>query len=85
MRRSVFTEDHEAFRATVRDFIAREVAPRYAGWEKAGQVPRDLYRKLGEIGALGIEAPEENGGSNEIQKTVIAKGSGPVNPHGGKT
>ena len=63
MRRSVFTEDHEAFRATVRDFIACEVAPRYAGWEKAGQVPRDLYLKLGEIGALGIEAPEEYGGS----------------------
>ncbi|WP_406457472.1 acyl-CoA dehydrogenase family protein [Streptomyces sp. NBC_00876] len=62
MRRSVFTEDHEAFRATVRAFIADEVTPHYADWEKQGHVPRELYRKLGALGVLGINVPEEYGG-----------------------
>lgn len=63
MRRTVFTEDHEAFRETVRDFIAREVVPVYPEWERAGHVPRDFYRQLGELGVFGIEVPEEYGGA----------------------
>ncbi|AXI79098.1 acyl-CoA dehydrogenase family protein [Peterkaempfera bronchialis] len=63
MRRTVFTEDHEAFRATVRDFIAKEVVPVYPEWEKAGHAPRDFYLKLGELGVFGIEVPEEYGGA----------------------
>ncbi|WP_377269780.1 acyl-CoA dehydrogenase family protein [Peterkaempfera sp. SMS 1(5)a] len=63
MRRTVYTEDHEAFRATVRDFIAKEVVPVYGEWEQAGHAPRDFYRKLGELGVFGIEVPEEYGGA----------------------
>jgi alkylation response protein AidB-like acyl-CoA dehydrogenase len=63
VRRTVFTEDHEAFRETVRDFIAREVVPVYPEWERAGHVPREFYRKLGELGVFGIEVPEEYGGA----------------------
>lgn len=63
MRRTVFTEDHEAFRATIRDFIAKEVVPVHPEWEKAGHAPRDFYRKLGELGVFGIEVPEEYGGA----------------------
>jgi acyl-CoA dehydrogenase len=65
VRRPVFDEDQEAFRATIRDFIAREVMPAYAEWEKAGQVPRDFYRRLGDLGVLGIGAPEEYGGAGQ--------------------
>ncbi|WP_432095464.1 acyl-CoA dehydrogenase family protein [Streptomyces sp. bgisy100] len=65
MRRTVFNEDHEAFRETIRDFIAAEVAPVYHEWEAAGQAPRDFYRKLGELGVFGIEVPEEYGGAGE--------------------
>ena len=65
MRRSVFTEDHEAFRETVRDFIAKEVTPEFPEWEKAGQAPRDFYRKLGELGVFGISVPVEYGGAGE--------------------
>ncbi|XVQ07791.1 acyl-CoA dehydrogenase family protein [Spirillospora sp. CA-255316] len=65
MRRTVFNEDHEAFRATVRDFIAAEVAPVYAEWEEAGHPPRDFYNKLGELGVFGIQVPEEYGGAGE--------------------
>ncbi|MFB4318590.1 acyl-CoA dehydrogenase family protein [Actinomadura sp. 21ATH] len=65
MRRTVFNEDHEAFRSTIRDFIAAEVAPVYEQWEDAGHPPRDFYNKLGELGVFGITVPEEYGGAGE--------------------
>ncbi|GAA2838123.1 acyl-CoA dehydrogenase family protein [Kitasatospora paracochleata] len=65
MRRSVYTEDHEAFRETIRDFIAKEVVPVYESWEADGHPPRDFYRKLGALGVYGIEVPEEYGGAGE--------------------
>ncbi|WP_441245378.1 acyl-CoA dehydrogenase family protein [Kitasatospora sp. McL0602] len=65
MRRTVFTEDHEAFRSTIREFIAKEVVPVYESWEADGHPPRDFYRKLGELGVYGIEVPEEYGGAGE--------------------
>ncbi|MFG2225323.1 acyl-CoA dehydrogenase family protein [Streptomyces sp. NPDC048644] len=65
MRRTVFNEDHEAFRATIRAFIEAEVVPVYDEWIAAGQAPRDFYRKLGELGVFGIEVPEEYGGAGE--------------------
>ena len=63
MRRTVFNEDHEAFRETIRDFIANEVVPVYPEWEQAGYPPRDFYLRLGELGIFGIEVPEEHGGA----------------------
>ncbi|MFI2235475.1 acyl-CoA dehydrogenase family protein [Streptomyces chrestomyceticus] len=65
MRRTVFNEDHEAFRETIRDFIAAEVVPVYDEWLQAGQAPRDFYKKLGALGVFGIEVPEEYGGAGE--------------------
>jgi acyl-CoA dehydrogenase len=65
MRRTVFNEDHEAFRETIRDFIAAEVVPYYEEWREAGQAPREFYKKLGELGIFGIEVPEEYGGAGE--------------------
>ncbi|MEE1928207.1 acyl-CoA dehydrogenase family protein [Streptomyces sp. TRM 70351] len=65
MRRTVFNKDHEAFRETIRDFIAAEVVPNYEEWEKQGYVPRDFYKQLGELGVFGIEVPEEYGGAGE--------------------
>ncbi|MEV4741038.1 acyl-CoA dehydrogenase family protein [Streptomyces sp. NPDC049555] len=65
MRRTVFNEDHEAFRETIRAFIAAEVVPYYDQWRAAGAVPRDFYKKLGELGIFGIEVPEEYGGAGQ--------------------
>ncbi|MER7045800.1 MULTISPECIES: acyl-CoA dehydrogenase family protein [Streptomyces] len=65
MRRSVYNEDHEAFRDTVRAFVEAEVVPVYDEWYAAGQVPREFYYKLGELGVFGIEVPEEYGGAGE--------------------
>jgi alkylation response protein AidB-like acyl-CoA dehydrogenase len=72
MRRTVFNEDHEAFRETIRDFIAAEVVPVYGEWLEAGQAPRDFYRKLGELGLFGIEVPEEYGGAGQTGFTFQA-------------
>jgi len=63
MRRGVFTADHEAFRELARDFVAKEVVPNYAAWERAGQLPREIFERLGSLGLLGIAIPEEYGGA----------------------
>ncbi|MGW2596395.1 acyl-CoA dehydrogenase family protein [Streptomyces klenkii] len=65
MRRTVYNTDHEAFRTTIRDFIATEVVPVYDEWREAGAVPREFYKKLGDLGVFGIEVPEEYGGAGE--------------------
>lgn len=65
MRRTVFNEDHEAFRETIRAFIEAEVVPVYDAWEDAGHPPREFYLKLGELGVFGIQVPEEYGGAGE--------------------
>ena len=64
MQRTVFNDDHETFRKTLRDFIAKEVVLHYHDWEKQGHPPRNFYNRLGELGVLGIEAPEEFGGGS---------------------
>ncbi len=63
MRRTVFDEDHESFRRTIRSFIEAEVVPHYQEWYDAGQVSRELYKKVGDLGVFGIEVPEEYGGA----------------------
>ncbi len=65
MRRTLFTEDHEAFRELARDFIEKEVVPAYPQWEKAGRMPREAFAKLGETGIMGITLPEEYGGGGQ--------------------
>ncbi|WP_410874588.1 acyl-CoA dehydrogenase family protein [Nocardia sp. A7] len=65
MRRTVFTDDHESFRTKIREFVEREVVPVYPEWERAGLVPRALYRRLGELGVFVIEVPEQFGGAGE--------------------
>ncbi|MFI7667766.1 acyl-CoA dehydrogenase family protein [Nocardia sp. NPDC049526] len=62
MRRDIFTEDHEAFRQLAREFIDKEVVPHYPDWERAGQMPREIFGRMGELGLLGTAIPEEYGG-----------------------
>jgi acyl-CoA dehydrogenase len=62
MHRRLFNEGHDEFRSLVRDFIAREVVPDHDQWLDDGAVPRDLYRRLGDIGVMGLSIPEEFGG-----------------------
>ncbi|MFI9202128.1 acyl-CoA dehydrogenase family protein [Streptomyces sp. NPDC053048] len=62
MKRQIFTADHEAFRRTVRAFLAKEVAPHYERWEADGIVSRDAWLAAGRQGLLGLAVPEEYGG-----------------------
>ena len=66
LHRSLFNEEHQLFRESVRDFISREISPKNAEWEKQKMVSRDAWLKLGENGFLGIQAPEELGGMNVV-------------------
>ncbi|MCA2224577.1 acyl-CoA dehydrogenase family protein [Nonomuraea aurantiaca] len=63
MRRDLFDEEHLLFQETVREFMAREVVPHHGQWEKDGIVPRDVWKKAGEVGLFGFSVPEEYGGA----------------------
>ena len=57
------TDEHRAFRATVRRFVADEITPHHAQWERDGQVPREIWRRAGELGLLCLTVPEAYGGA----------------------
>jgi len=60
--RPILTDEHEAFRRTVRSFIEREVAPHHARWEQDGQVSREVWTKAGAQGLLCFDVDEAYGG-----------------------
>lgn len=70
-----FTEEHDMLRSQIQRFIAEEVLPHGDQWEKDGMVPREVIRKMGELGFLGIQYPEEYGGTaqNVLASTVYAE------------
>ncbi|MFF8512179.1 acyl-CoA dehydrogenase family protein [Streptomyces sp. NPDC015492] len=57
------SEEQEAVRRLAEDFVAREVAPHAAAWDRAEEVDRAIVKKLGAVGFLGLTIPEEYGGS----------------------
>ncbi|MDF3289087.1 acyl-CoA dehydrogenase family protein [Streptomyces silvisoli] len=73
MRRDLFTAEHEAFRETVRTFLAKEVLPHHARWERAGVVDRDAWLAAGRQGLLGLAVPEEygGGGTDDFRYAVV--------------
>src|SRR5438309_945251 len=62
MERTLFEDEHEQFRASVRRFVEAEIAPDYLAWEREGIVPRQVFAKAGALGFLGMAVPEEYGG-----------------------
>ncbi len=58
-----FTSDHDIFRQTVRRFLEEEVAPHADEWEEARAIPRSIWKRMGELGFLGISLPEAYGGT----------------------
>jgi acyl-CoA dehydrogenase len=59
----IFNEVHEMFRAAVRSFVDKEVAPHVEEWESAGQIPKSIWPRMGELGFLGVEYDEKYGGA----------------------
>ena len=57
------TAEHEMLRQTVRDFAQKEIAPIAARYDETGEFPFETVRKMGALGLMGIEVPEEYGGA----------------------
>ena len=58
-----YTPEHEAFRQSLRQFVAREIEPYANDWDEAGEFPRELYRKAAAVGYMGLGFPEAYGGT----------------------
>ena len=67
-----FTEEHEVFRASFKDFLQKEVVPHIEKWEKTGSIERFIWKKFGEMGYFGLSTPEEYGGMDlDLFYTII--------------
>ena len=58
-----FTQEHEAFRRTVRQWVEKELAPHALEWDRAGIFPREVFKQAGELGLFGINHDPKFGGS----------------------
>jgi len=63
MLMTFFTEEHEIFRKSFREFVNAELRPFTDEWERAESFPREVFRRMGELGFLGLSYPEELGGA----------------------
>jgi acyl-CoA dehydrogenase len=63
MKRDVFSEEHELFRDQVRRFVEKEVAPKVEDWNERGIVDREIWKRAGDEGLLGVNAPADYGGA----------------------
>ena len=67
-----FTPQHDMFRDLVRRFVQDEITPHVDEWEERGEIPRELFRRMGELGLLGIEYPAQYGGADaDVWMTVV--------------
>lgn len=67
-----FTEEHEVFRASFKNFLQKEVVPFIDDWEKSGTIDRFIWKKFGDMGYFGLRTPEEYGGLGlDLFYTVI--------------
>lgn len=72
MNSMYFTEEHELFRQSFRDFLHKEVVPHIEKWEKTGTIERFIWDKFGEMGFFGLNYPEAYGGmALDLFYTVI--------------
>ncbi len=72
MGRRLFSDEHEMLRKSIRAFVEKEVTPHVREWEDAGRIPRSLWRRLGELGFLGLEFPTEyGGGGGDVLSSVV--------------
>lgn len=72
MNSMYFTEEHDVFRQSFKDFLQKEVVPHINKWEKDGTVERFIWKKFGEMGYFALNQPEEYGGLGlDLFYTVI--------------
>jgi alkylation response protein AidB-like acyl-CoA dehydrogenase len=67
-----FTEEHNLFRESLKDFLQKEVVPHIEKWEESGRIDGDIWNKFGEMGYFGLMTPEDYSGLNlDLFYTVI--------------
>ena len=72
MNYACFSEEHQLFRESLRDFLQKEVVPHIDEWERSGTIDRFIWEKFGEMGFLGLATPEAYGGMGlDLFYTVI--------------
>jgi acyl-CoA dehydrogenase len=72
MNSMYFTEEHEVFRTSFKDFLQKEVVPHIDKWEKTGTIERFIWKKFGEMGYFGLSTPDEYGGLDlDLFYTII--------------
>ena len=72
MRSTYFSEEHDSFRQSLKDFLQKEVVPHIEKWEETGTIDRFIWKKFGDMGFFGINYPEAYGGLNlDLFYTVI--------------
>jgi len=64
MSHMYFTEEHQVFRESFKNFLQKEVVPHIEKWEKTGSIDRFIWKKFGDMGYFGLSYPEEYGGLN---------------------
>ncbi|MEN8137335.1 MAG: acyl-CoA dehydrogenase family protein [Bacteroidota bacterium] len=62
MNNHIFTEEHNLFRESLREFLQKEVVPNINSWEKEKTIPKSIWKKMGDMGYLGLMYPEKYGG-----------------------
>ena len=81
MRRTLFEQDHEDFRAVVREFVVREVEPNQQRWDEQRIIDRATWIAAGKQGVIGLHVPEEYGGAGLTDyrfRVVVAEELGRV-------
>ncbi|PIB26371.1 acyl-CoA dehydrogenase [Maribacter sp. 4U21] len=72
MQSMYFTEEHQLFRQSLKDFLQKEVVPHIDKWEETGTIDKFIWEKFGEMGYFGLATPEKDGGLDvDLFYTVI--------------
>jgi len=72
MQSMYFTEEHDLFRESLKEFLKKEVSPHIEKWEESGTIDRFIWEKFGEMGYFGLATPEAHGGLGlDLFYTVI--------------
>lgn len=82
MERNFYSEDHELYRESIREFLVREVEPHKDKWDEAKWIDREVFEKAAAQGLYAIQVPEQYGGSGEKDyryRMVVCEEIGRIN------
>ena len=81
MLMTYFTPEHDIFRKSVRDFVQKELVPHVEQWERDEGFPREVFKRMGDLGYFGVHYPEEVGGGGGDYWYTVALGEELVRSH----